>query len=49
MTESERLEAKKSMAFDLCMILDDSEEGKTYTAEDVEELIKAYIKGLEAK
>lgn len=48
MTESERLDAKKSMALDLCMILKKTEDGKTYTAEEIENMIYSYIRGLEA-
>lgn len=40
--ESDRIIARKAMAWDLCRILDSSEK-ETFTREEVEELIKDYI------
>lgn len=45
-TEKESLMAQKAMAYDLMQILK-AEPDKTYTAEELEALIAAYIKGLE--
>lgn len=44
-TNQESMDIKKAMAYDLLIILK-SEEGKTYTAEEVEQIIQAYIAGL---
>ena len=44
-TNQEALDIKKAMAYDLLIILQ-AGEGKTYTAEEVEKLIQAYIAGL---
>lgn len=45
-TEKEIILAQKAMAFDLVQILK-AEPDRTYTAEEMEQLIVAYIKGLE--
>lgn len=45
-TEKKIILAQKAMAFDLLQILK-SDPGKTYTAEELEQLLVAYIKGLE--
>ena len=45
-TEKEIILAQKAMAFDLMQILK-SEPDRTYTAEELEQLLVAYIKGLE--
>ena len=44
-TENERKDIQKAMAYDLLRILK-QEPGKTYTAEELETLIDAYIMGL---
>ena len=46
MNDAEMLIVKKAMALDLLFILR-REPGKTYTVEDLERLIDAYITGLE--
>lgn len=45
-TEKEILMAQKAMAFDLTQLVE-SQPDKTYTAEEVKQLLVAYIKGLE--
>lgn len=47
-TAQENLDIKKAMAYDLLIILQ-ANEGKTYTAEEVEKIIQAYIAGLAQK
>lgn len=47
-TAQENLDIKKAMAYDLLIILQ-ADEGKTYTAEEVEKIIQAYIAGLAQK
>ncbi len=47
-TDRESTDIKKAMAYDLLMILK-AEEGKTYTAAEVEQIIQAYIAGLVQK
>ncbi len=47
-TAQESLDTKKAMAYDLNIILK-AEPGKTYTAEDIEKIIQAYIAGLSQK
>ncbi|MBD5152995.1 MAG: hypothetical protein HDT15_10850 [Oscillibacter sp.] len=44
-TENERKDVQKAMAYDLLRILKE-EPGKTYTYEELEKLIDAYISGL---
>lgn len=44
MTESERQDAKKAMAFDLIQILKEKPEQTTYTAEEIEKMICVYVK-----
>lgn len=44
MTESERQDTKKAMAFDLIQILKEKPEQTTYTAEEVEKIICVYVK-----
>lgn len=45
-TEKEVILAHKAMAYDLVQIFE-SEPDKTYTPEELKQLIAAYIKGLE--
>lgn len=47
-TAQESLDIKKAMAYDLLIIFK-TEEGKTYTPEEVERIIQAYISGLAQK
>ena len=47
-TNQESVDIKKAMAYDLLIILK-AEEGKQYTAEDIEKIIQAYIAGLTQK
>lgn len=44
MTEAERQETRKAMAFDLLQILKEKPEQTTYTAEEIKKLIKVYVK-----
>ncbi len=46
-TEKETLMIQKATVYDLQRILDKGESGKTYTAEEIKELMDAYIKGAE--
>ena len=43
MTETERKDVVKSVGFDLCEIVDESQQ-ETYTAEQVKIMIKTYVK-----
>ena len=43
MTDAERQDARKAMAFDLCNIIDEHPKQETYTAEEVKKLIKTYV------
>lgn len=43
MTETERRDVVKSVGFDLCEIVNESQQ-ETYTAEQVKILIKTYVK-----
>lgn len=45
--EAERQDTRKAMAYDLLQILKRSEKGKTYTYEEIEALIEAYLTGSE--
>ena len=45
-TEKEIILAQKAMAFDLTQVVE-SQPDKTYPAEEVKQLLVAYIKGLE--
>lgn len=47
-TSQESVDIKKAMAYDLLIILK-AEEGKKYTAEDIEKIIQAYIAELTQK
>lgn len=47
-TAQESVDIKKAMAYDLLIIFK-SDEGKTYTPEEVEKIIQAYIAGLAQK
>lgn len=47
-SNQESLDIKKAMAYDLLIILK-AEEGKTYTTDELEKLIQAYIAGLSQK
>ena len=42
-SEHESNEIKKSMAYDLINIIEESPEQKSYTPEEIKELIKTYI------
>ncbi len=46
-TEKELIMAHKSMAYDLLQIFRSDAKDKTYTPEELEKLIVAYIQGLE--
>lgn len=48
-SERESNEVKKSMAYDLIQIIDEAPGKETYTAEEVKQLIKAYISVATAK
>lgn len=48
-SERESNEVKKSMAYDLLQIVEENPEKKTYTAEEVKAMIKAYISTATAK
>lgn len=43
MTEAERQETRKAMAFDLFNIIDEKPEQQTYTPEEVKKLIRVYV------
>lgn len=45
-TENERKDVQKAMAYDLLRLLKETP-GKTYTYEELERLIDAYISGLQ--
>lgn len=47
-TSQESMDIKKAMAYDLLIILK-ADDGKQYTAEDIEKIITAYIAGLAQK
>nr|DAE50640.1 MAG TPA: hypothetical protein [Bacteriophage sp.] len=47
-TSQESMDIKKAMAYDLLVILK-TEDNRQYTAEDIEEIIRAYIAGLAQK
>lgn len=47
LTEKETLMIQKATVYDLQKILEKSEKGKTYTVEEIKELMDAYIKGAE--
>lgn len=47
-TTQESMDIKKAMAYDLLIILK-SDENKSYTAEEIEKIIQAYIAGLAQK
>ena len=44
-TEKETLMIQKATVYDLQKILENGEKGKTYTVEELKELMDAYIKG----
>ena len=44
MTEAERQDTKKAMAFDLLQILKEKPEQTTYTAAEIEKIICVYVK-----
>ena len=46
-TEAARQDTRKAMAYDLLYILKRNEKGKTYTYEEIEALIEAYLTGSE--
>ncbi len=43
-TEAEQQDTRKAMAFDLYSIFDEDSSKKTYTAEEIKEIIRTYIK-----
>ena len=45
MTDHEILMIQKATVYDLQKILDNGEKGRTYTVEELKELMDAYIKG----
>lgn len=45
-TERESNDVKKAMAYDILRILKSADANKTYTAEEIEKIIDAYIAGL---
>lgn len=47
-SNQESMDIKKAMAYDLLIILK-AEENKTYTADEIEKIIQAYIAGLSQK
>lgn len=47
-TSQESMDIRKAMAYDLLQILKEGD-GKTYTAEEIEKIIQAYIVGLSQK
>lgn len=47
-TSQESMDIKKAMAYDLLIILK-SDENKSYTAEEIEQIIQSYIAGLAQK
>lgn len=48
-TDRESVEIKKAMAYDLIETFETDDESKTYTAKEVQKIIKAYITGLAQK
>ncbi|MBQ9662183.1 MAG: hypothetical protein IJV40_03405 [Oscillospiraceae bacterium] len=46
-TKYESLEAKKAAFYDLFVLLKQTP-GKSYTVEELEEIVQAYLKGIEA-
>lgn len=49
MTEAERQDIRKAMAFDLLQILSEKPEQTTYTVEEIKKLIKVYVKTADQK
>lgn len=47
-TSQESMDIKKAMAYDLLLILKNDKD-KSYTSEDIEKIIQAYIAGLAQK
>lgn len=43
MTEAERQDARKAMAFDLCHIIDENPTQQSYTPDEVKKLITVYV------
>lgn len=43
MTEAERQDTRKAMAFDLCHIVDENPTQQSYTPEEVKKLITVYV------
>lgn len=43
MTEAERQDTRKAMAFDLCHIVDENPKQASYTPEEVKKLITVYV------
>lgn len=43
LTETERQDVRKAMAFDLCHIVDENVEKETYTKEEIKKLITVYV------
>ena len=46
MTEAERQDTRKAMAFDLFEILDEKPEQTTYTTDEIKKLISVYVKNV---
>ena len=42
-TESDKLETRKAMAYDLINILEENPQQQTYTIEEIKKLIKTYV------
>lgn len=47
-TEKEVLIIQKATIYDLQKMLEKSEDGKTYTVQEIKDLMDAYIQGVEA-
>ncbi len=48
-TEAERQDTRKAMAYDLCNIIDEDSEQRTYTKEEIKKLIKVYVSTADQK
>ena len=48
-TDRESIESKKSMAYDLFLVIEANKDKETYTPEEIKELINSYIVGLTQK
>jgi len=47
--DRESTDIKKAMAYDILKIIKSGEPGKSYTADEIEKIIDAYITGLSQK